>query len=377
MKVIILFTYGISLKDWNSSGLLEREIKIYNYLSKKCGIKFKFITFGDESDLDYQDYIPDIEIIPIYKYINKSKSKYLELMRSFFYPLKIMKLTTFENSIIKTNQLWGSWMAIILKLLTKNPLMIRTGYDLLTFKKNESTSNIKLLFYKYLTKFSLKYSDKYIVTSNTDFQFLTNKFRKYKSKILIIPNWIEKLDAFETRKIYINKIVSVGRLEKQKNFQHLVEQIGNSNLELDIYGEGSEKENLTELAKKNNSKVNFLGKVSNDHLIKKLSNYKYFVSSTLYEGNPKALLEAMSAGCIVIAPNVSGVNEIITDEYNGYLYELENNNLSNFINEVEEKDNTLIIKNTKEFLSKKHEIKIIAEKEENVYNYLFNKSNIS
>ena len=376
MKVIILFTYGISLKDWNSSGLLEREIKIYNYLSKKCGIKFKFITFGDESDLDYQDYIPDIEIIPIYKYINKSKSKYLELMRSFFYPLKIMKLTTFGNSIIKTNQLWGSWMAIILKLLTKNPLMIRTGYDLLTFKKNESTSNIKLLFYKYLTKFSLKYSDKYIVTSKTDFQFLTNEFKKYKSKILIIPNWIEKLDTIKT-KSFINKIVSVGRLEKQKNFQYLIMQISNSILELDIYGEGSEKETLIKIAEKNNSKVNFLGRINNDDLIKKLTNYKYFVSSALYEGNPKALLEAMSAGCIVIAPNVSGVNEIITNEYNGYLYELKNSNLPNFVNEIEKKDNTSILQNTQEFLNNNHEIKIIAEKEEEVYSCLFDISKIS
>ena len=376
MKVIILFTYGISLKDWKSSGLLEREIKIYNYLSEKFGFQFKFITFGDESDLDYQSYIPNIEIIPIYKHINKSNNKYLELIRSFFYPLKIKKLTTFEKSIIKTNQLWGAWIAIILKLLTKNPLMIRTGYDLLTFKKNESTSKIKLLFYKYLTKISLKYSDKYIVTSKTDFHFLANKFKKYKSKISIIPNWIEKLDTIETKK-FINKIVSVGRLEKQKNFQHLVMQISNSNLELDIYGEGSEKENLMEIAKKNNSNVNFLGRVSNIDLINKLTNYKYFVSSALYEGNPKALLEAMSAGCIVIAPNVSGINEIINNEYNGYLYELQNNNLPNFINEIEKKDNTSILKNTKEFLSSNHEIKIIAEKEQEVYSYLFNISKIS
>tara|TARA_B100001996_G_scaffold140942_1_gene107166 strand:- start:2830 stop:3960 length:1131 start_codon:yes stop_codon:yes gene_type:complete len=376
MKVIILFTYGISLKDWKSSGLLEREIKIYNYLSEKFGFQFKFITFGDESDLDYQSYIPNIEIIPIYKHINKSNNKYLELIRSFFYPLKIKKLTTFEKSIIKTNQLWGAWIAIILKLLTNNPLMIRTGYDLLTFKKNESTSKLKLLFYKYLTKISLKYSDKYIVTSKTDFHFLANKFKKYKSKISIIPNWIEKLDTIETKK-FINKIVSVGRLEKQKNFQHLVMQISNSNLELDIYGEGSEKENLMEIAKKNNSNVNFLGRVSNIDLINKLTNYKYFVSSALYEGNPKALLEAMSAGCIVIAPNVSGINEIINNEYNGYLYELQNNNLPNFINEIEKKDNTSILKNTKEFLSSNHEIKIIAEKEQEVYSYLFNISKIS
>ena len=42
-----------------------------------------------------------------------------------------------------------------------------------------------------------------------------------------------------------------------------------------------------------------------------LPDYKYFVTSTLYEGNPKAILEAMASGCVVVAPNVPGVNEVI------------------------------------------------------------------
>ena len=42
MKVIILFTYGVSIKDWESSGLLDREIKIYNHLAEKYEINLSF-----------------------------------------------------------------------------------------------------------------------------------------------------------------------------------------------------------------------------------------------------------------------------------------------------------------------------------------------
>ena len=61
--------------------------------------------------------------------------------------------------------------------------------------------------------------------------------------------------------------------------------------------------------------------MNNDLVLEKLQNHQIYVSSTLFEGNPKSILEALSAGCIVIAPNVVGVDEIIKDQQNGFLYE--------------------------------------------------------
>ena len=55
MKVIILFTYGLSLSDWAKSGLLDREVKFYNFLHDNYGINFTFVTFGDQNDLKFQD----------------------------------------------------------------------------------------------------------------------------------------------------------------------------------------------------------------------------------------------------------------------------------------------------------------------------------
>ena len=50
MNIILIFTYGISLKNWKESGLLSREIKLYDELNKKYQIKFTFLTFGDSED---------------------------------------------------------------------------------------------------------------------------------------------------------------------------------------------------------------------------------------------------------------------------------------------------------------------------------------
>ena len=50
MRVILFFTYGISLLEWKKSGLLDREIKLYEKLNKDYGLNFTFVTYGDKSD---------------------------------------------------------------------------------------------------------------------------------------------------------------------------------------------------------------------------------------------------------------------------------------------------------------------------------------
>ena len=84
--------------------------------------------------------------------------------------------------------MWGAWVGIILKIINKNKLIVRTGYDLLSFKKYQNKSKLKVLLYKLLTLLSLKFSNKYIVTSNNDLLFL-KKFSKIFKKILVIPNF--------------------------------------------------------------------------------------------------------------------------------------------------------------------------------------------
>ena len=50
MRVILFFTYGISLLEWKKSGLLDREIKLYKKLNEDYGLNFTFVTYGDKSD---------------------------------------------------------------------------------------------------------------------------------------------------------------------------------------------------------------------------------------------------------------------------------------------------------------------------------------
>ena len=57
-----------------------------------------------------------------------------------------------------------------------------------------------------------------------------------------------------------------------------------------------------------------------------MCKYKFYITTSLFEGNPKSILEAMGAGCIVIAPKNENNVEIIKNEFNGFLYDLESMN---------------------------------------------------
>jgi len=348
MKIILFFTYGISLLNWKNTGLLNREIKFYEKLYEKYGVSTIFVTFGDSADLKILKNKDFITVVPLYTLIKYDKNKYIRILRSFMASSKLSTIVN-DTKIIKTNQLLGSWLAVIVKIRYKKSLIVRTGYDLITFSKKNKKALYKIYFYKCLTKLALKYSDIYLVSSKTDMDYLSKFSPKYAHKLKIRPNWIEANDYREFSLRNNNTIISVGRLEKQKNYEYLISKLKKSKLEIDIYGEGSQKNNLIKLARENHIKLNIYDPIPNELLLKKLKNYKIFVSSSNFEGNPKAILEAMGAGCVVVAKNNANIKEIIQNNINGILFE-DRNDLSKLINEImnnEQKWNKLSKKSIK------------------------------
>ena len=43
------------------------------------------------------------------------------------------------------------------------------------------------------------------------------------------------------------------------------------------------------------------------------------MSTSLFEGNPKAILEAMAAGCVVIALENENITKVIENNFNGII----------------------------------------------------------
>ena len=125
-------------------------------------------------------------------------------------------------------------------------------------------------------------------------------------------------------------LVAAGRLAHWKGFDYLLEacsllKVKQFNFKLIILGDGPDKKKLQDLSKKLgvDDRVKFFGYVKNP--LKYFSISDVFVLSSLVEGMPNVLIEAIMCGCKVVSTNCeTGPKEILSDGKYGYLVPIKN-----------------------------------------------------
>ena len=323
MKVLYVFTFGYSLKTWFDSGTLEKELLIFKKINKEKGVNFYFLTYGTDEEYSYLDKEKGLHAIPIFEKNKIPSTKFRLAISSIIFCLRSRKKFQKIN-IIQQNQLNGSWVSILIKLITKKPLIYRSGYDTYRFSVEEKKSFIKKTFFLFLTNLNLLFADIYTVTSKSDLIF-SNRYAVKSKNVYLRPNFIDVNSMEPKYQRFENKILTVGRLENQKNYEKLINDFANSDFTIDIVGEGSRLEELKKLAVSKNTNVNFMGKIPNSKLQSLYTKYLFYVSTSLFEGNPKTVLEAMSHGCIALISNIDNHKELIIDNENGFLVDAEEN----------------------------------------------------
>jgi len=178
MKLLLTFTDNVSLEDWNNIGLINREISLYKKLLKK-NMNICFLTYGTKEDLKFSKILEGINIIPCSDLV-RSKIPGITFIKSLLLPIKLKEFFR-KVDIIKTNQLNGSWVAWIGKLLFKKILIVRGGYDwlishIILNKPKGFIGNIKYFFsYFRIYLYELiayKLADGIILTSELDISFI-------------------------------------------------------------------------------------------------------------------------------------------------------------------------------------------------------------
>lgn len=147
-------------------------------------------------------------------------------------------------------------------------------------------------------------------------------------------------------------LLAVGRFTEIKNFQLLLHVVHSASeelkdWELHIYGSGPEKENLIDLSK--TLGIAKLVKIlpPTTEINEVYNSASVFLSSSLVEGFPLTLCEAMSHGLPVIGrSSCSGVNSLIFNNENGLLIDDSNNEVSKYklallslINDFDKREN--------------------------------------
>lgn len=141
----------------------------------------------------------------------------------------------------------------------------------------------------------------------------------------------DKEQAAAIRKRYLGEgkhlLCTVSRLDKEKNLYFLMrcmqqlDMQAKGSVRLLIVGDGAEREELEAYVNELGIRdiVNFTGQIPNEEVRNYLQACDAFLFASKSETQGIVLTEAMASGLPVAAISACGVDDIVTDGYNGYL----------------------------------------------------------
>lgn len=261
------------------------------------------------------------ELSNVCREIHRLKGPRMFNIFSYFKLQKIIKNNSYD--IIHSHQPRSDYMIYLIKKLIfpKNSfkwiVSVHGKYD--SYLDDNYQKIFKLYFFKKLVK-SWNIADSVIVISNEVEGWLKNHSKDIKP--YVINYWIS---LKEHKPVELNSSINIGflgRLNKNKGIEDLVDTLNEINLNFNFLIGGFGSENY----------IKFLNGKMNDKLVQKTSflgyvedQSKFFESIDLFvfpsysEGLGLVLLEAMSYQKICITRNVEPMNQFINDE-NGYLF---------------------------------------------------------
>jgi len=230
-----------------------------------------------------------------------------------------------EIDIVRTHLFLGGFIGRIAALLVRAPIIIHTEHNTYIWKR---------FYHIWIDRFLARFTKIIVAVSREVMRFTVEQERIDKEKFVVIYNGIDlrdfniqKEDSLRGEfKIPRDSVLvgSIGRLVSQKGFEYLINAARDvskvvPNAYFLIIGDGPLRHRLQEIAESFGISRNVIFTGYRRDISRILGSLDIFVLSSLIEGFPNALMEAMACARPVIATMVGGVPELISQDENGLL----------------------------------------------------------
>lgn len=266
----------------------------------------------------------DIVIKPTKKFYGYSRPQFIGIMKFYFFTINKIFSDKLTCEIIHLHGDWSSFLfAPIIKKLTN----ARKVYFTMHAAINASFSHQILL------PICLRFSDKNFTTGHECYQLI----KKYNQTIFQ-PSGVDDV-FFKFSRVSFNKlhrIICVSHFRPKKNIS-LILKIAEKlpYIQFSIVGDGIEKDILTAQARNLKlDNVAFMGKQSKEEIAKHLSQHDLFLLTSLEEGTPTVIMEAMTCGLPIVCSNAGGTESIIEDGENGYVIKNDYNDVNAYVSAI-------------------------------------------
>ncbi len=137
------------------------------------------------------------------------------------------------------------------------------------------------------------------------------------ARIRVVPTGID-VEKFKPSDSEGNYVLWVGRCVPEKGLQHLLEAARlvisrGESIRFVLIGDGPTKRKLMRIAEENNllGRVTFLPSRNQEEVSRWVRNCSLFVMPSLREGSPRAIVEAMASGKVVVASDLPSIRETV------------------------------------------------------------------
>lgn len=325
----------------NATAYLLREF------SKISDLKVDLITSAIDKKYQLKKIGENIQIhrLPIGKnqknlHFQSQKDILIYAWKTYWFSRKLIKSERFNLTLAFFSVPCG-FLAWILKKQFKLPYIVSLrGADVPGYSERFT------LLYKIVTPLIKKVwkGSERVIANSQGLKDLAQKTNP-QQKIEIIPNGINtrqfkpspynfgsptsKMEVGLPRSFTDFQILCVTRITPRKGIRYLIEAFSQlskkyPNLNLQIVGEGDEKNNLEELVRKLGieKQINFVGLLPHEKLPAYYQSACVYVLPSLNEGMSNSMLEALASGLPLIATNTGGTSELVEEGINGFIVKM-------------------------------------------------------
>jgi len=335
MKILYIITQG----ELGGAQIYVRDLS-QNIKIKNCQTQVE-IAIGEKSNQSWLQQEADSNNIKTHQI--KHLKREISITHDFLCIFELIKLYFQTHpDVIHLNStkagLLGSIAGFFYKIFNRRCKIIYTVHG---WVFNEPMSKNKNNLYIFLEKISAIFKDKIICVSDYDLKRGLEEKIAHPKKMTAIHNGIRidtlKLKETESARQELNlptgnytSFITIANFYHNKaidtliNAVDLVKKAGIDDFKAFIIGQGELEQEIKKLISEKNLQehVILLGEIKNANQY--LPAFDIAILPSRKEGLPYFLLEAGIAGLPLIATKIGGIPEIITDNYNGLMFDAEN-----------------------------------------------------
>ncbi len=324
--LVLVFTPGMSLREWDTLGLLEREWALYERLLPHYS-RVLLVTFGSGDDLQVLGRLgPRVDLI-----CNSSRldaARYLATI-----PARAAEaLGASASVLVKTNQFpAGPGAAAIADALRARAatgpvaLLARGGYLASRFVAREKgPASVDARRAGEVESTLCRAADLVVGTSADMTDDLAWRYGLEPEGVRLIPNYV--LTDYPPAGVAEREpglVLYCGQLTARKRVDILIDAVAGlpdslrPGVSLRIIGHGPEEARLKARAAERRIRCEFRPRMPHRDLLKQMSRCTVYAQASELEGHPRTVIEAMGAGAPVLVADSPGLGNVVQNGATG------------------------------------------------------------